>query len=51
MVEDESVVKYAHFQVREIQVSLAVFWKFFPVTYCIIRDVADCSANESEFAV
>jgi hypothetical protein len=51
VVEDESVVKYAHFQIREIQVSLAVFGQFFPVPHGIVRDVADCSTDKSELIV
>jgi hypothetical protein len=51
VVENEAVVKYAHFQVGKAKVVLAVLRQVFPVTDCVIRDVANCSTDKSEFTV
>jgi hypothetical protein len=51
VVENEPVIEYAHFQVGKAEIILAVLRQKFPVTDCVIRDVADCSADKSEFTV
>ena len=52
VIENKAVVKYAHFQVGKAKVIDLLFWgRVFPVADCVIRDVADCSADKSELAV
>jgi hypothetical protein len=51
VVENEAVVKYAHFQVGKTEVIHAFLGQAFPVTDRVIGDVADCPADKSEFTV
>jgi hypothetical protein len=37
--------------VWKVQVVAGFLGEFFPVANCVVRNVADCTANESEFAV
>jgi hypothetical protein len=51
VVKYEAVVEYAHFNVWKAQLVAAFFGQFFPITDGIVRDVADCSSDETVFAV
>ena len=51
VVEDKAVIKYAHFQVGKPRSALLILRQSFPVADSVIGDVADCSADKSEFAV
>jgi hypothetical protein len=51
VVEDKAVVENAHFQVWKTKVVHAVLRQLFPVADSVIRNVADCSADKTEFAV
>ena len=51
MIENKAVVKYPHLQVGKTKVIHAVLGQPFPVTYSVIRNIADCSADKTEFRV
>ena len=51
VVEYDSVVEKSELGVWKVQVVLGFLGEFFPVSDCVVRDVADCAAGESEFAV
>lgn len=51
MVEYDAVVEKAELGVWKVQVVLGFLGEFFPVSDCVVGYVADCTSDESEFAV
>jgi hypothetical protein len=51
VVENDSAVEKAQLRVWKIQVVTCFLREFFPVTNCVVRDVADCATDKPEFAV
>jgi hypothetical protein len=51
VVEHDAVVKYAELRVGEVQGVACHLREFFPVANCVIGDVADGSADKSEFVI
>jgi len=51
VVEHESVVEKSQLCVWKVQVVTGFLREFFPVANCVVRDVADSTADKSELAV
>jgi hypothetical protein len=51
VVEHDAIVEKAELSVWKVQVVLVFLGEFFPVSDCVVGDVADCTTDESEFAV
>jgi hypothetical protein len=51
VVEHDPVVEKAQLGIWKVQVVAGFLRELFPVANCVVRDVTDCAADKSEFAV
>ena len=51
MVEYDSVVEKSQLGVWKVQVVKGFLGEFFPVANCVVGDIANCTADKSEFVV
>jgi hypothetical protein len=51
VIKHDSVVEKSQLGVWKVQVVAGFLGEFFPVANCVVRDVANCTPDKSEFAV